>query len=302
MALINLLNKEFPKAYRALRCIQKTFWNNRIKKIIQSKTPPITDRAESDFNILQQYPKRPYEYSYTPEAVWQRAVQRSLRIQKILHEFKNKPSLKILEFGCGDGLTAGMINLLGHQVSLTDMEDWRDDKLKQILPFHLGKIEDGLPYKEEYFDFIYSYNTFEHVEDPQRVISEIKRILQPDGLLYLDFGPIYPSAWGLHAYRSLRMPYAQYLFSESFIIQKLDELGIYDLGKKRMELQPLNKWRVSDFLNLFKLNGLDVIDLERLEAFRYLHVVLRYPEAFQGRNLLLEDLVTENLRILLKSN
>ncbi len=39
-----------------------------------------------------------------------------------------------------------------------------------------------LPFKNNYFDLVISYETIEHVVDPLKILKEIKRVLKKDGL------------------------------------------------------------------------------------------------------------------------
>ncbi len=109
-----------------------------------------------------------------------------------------------------------LLSCYGHSVYLSDMEDWRAPQAQQ-LEFLQTEIEAGLIWPDEYFDFIYSYNTFEHLKDPKTALTELLRVTKRGGLIYLNFAPLYASAWGLHAYRTLKIPYIQFLFSEAFI-------------------------------------------------------------------------------------
>jgi hypothetical protein len=40
-------------------------------------------------------------------------------------------------------------------------------------------------------------------------------VLRPGGYLFLLFGPVYTSPYGLHAYRQIPVPYCQYLFTDA---------------------------------------------------------------------------------------
>tara|TARA_B110000091_G_C13757876_1_gene450720 strand:- start:813 stop:1496 length:684 start_codon:yes stop_codon:yes gene_type:complete len=51
-----------------------------------------------------------------------------------------------------------------------------------------------LPFKNDAFDYITSYEVLEHVRDPQLVIAEIHRILKSSGTCAISV----PMTWGLH--------------------------------------------------------------------------------------------------------
>jgi SAM-dependent methyltransferase len=52
----------------------------------------------------------------------------------------------------------------------------------------------ALPFKNESFDTILCTEVLEHVPEPSQLISEVRRILKPDGILLLTT----PQTWGLH--------------------------------------------------------------------------------------------------------
>ena len=80
----------------------------------------------------------------------------------------------------------------------------------------------GIPDKS--FDLVVSWSALEHIPDPQAVFLECLRILKPGGYLFLQFGPLYYSAWGYHHYTVLRCPYLHLLFPEHLIHQHAKKL------------------------------------------------------------------------------
>ena len=85
-------------------------------------------------------------------------------------------------------------------------------KPKEIIGLNMvvesGKISDNsqlvngdirkTEFPDNYFDYIYSLATFEHIFDLDKAMKEMHRILKPGGLLYAKFGPIWSSCWGHH--------------------------------------------------------------------------------------------------------
>jgi hypothetical protein len=97
------------------------------------------------------------------------------------------------------------------------------------------------------------------------------------------------------------MPYPQFLFSEAFIQRKLQQLGIWDLGKKRENLQPLNRWRLAQFEALWSDSMCEVMESRYFRASpQHTDLVLRYPESFRGLGLEYEDVTIQSLRVLLR--
>jgi SAM-dependent methyltransferase len=253
---------------------------------------------DSEFDKLQKiFPFLP-EYGYDEYSTWNRAAHRTIEILKLV-DIK-KMGCKILDAACGDGMLGVLFNSYGHSTILVDQEDWRDPRAKS-LPFFQQNIAHLDLLDSNQFDLVCSFNTFEHLIEPLACFNELLRLCKPGGYIFLEFGPLFNGPWGLHAYRTLKMPYPQYLFSEKLIENKLSMLGIYDLGVKKDKLQPLNKWRYADFVSLWNNNSaVEVINQIRLINDEYLDVILQYPCAFSGKNVDLIDLTTQGIKVILK--
>lgn len=287
-----------PKTRSKLKALQRKSWCRKIIPLLASAEPPTTTRAQKAFSELQKYSEAPAEYGYGKFDVWKRGVTRAESLMEMFG--LKKPVAEILEVGGGDGMTASELATYGHQVTMTDLEDWRDSRVDSRVSFVKGAIESGLQIRKNLYDLVYSYNTFEHVENPKHALNQMLEWSRPNGFIYLDFGPLFASPWGLHAYRSLHMPYPQYLFSEEFIQQRLFESGIRDLGQTRNSLQPLNRWSLTDFKKLAENSTGELVWWCTEETFRHLHVILEFPEAFSGRNLTFEDVTRTLIRMVLK--
>lgn len=299
----------FSLATLSRRCVRsaldtlRTYEVSGIRKVITeitcSESAPDTDACEDLFDQVQsEFP--PFDeagYAYDSLSLSRRGKRRASAVLGLTG--RKTPRLQILEAGCGDGLAGLMLSRLGHEVVLADIEDWRDQRSRS-LAFLLGRLESGLCTGSDRFDIVFSYNTFEHVEDPSLALRELLRVCRPQGLVFLEFGPLYASPWGLHAYRMLRMPYPQFLFSEAFIDLKLKEIGIRDLGRKQAALQPLNRWRLAQFTELWTGPGCQVLQLEVGTKCEFLQVVRRFPRCFTGRHLSFDDLTVSSIRVVLR--
>lgn len=289
--------KIVSNVWHGLNDIAKKKTLRRIDRILREKQSPDTRRAESHFSTLQaKYAPLP-EYGYDPISTWKRASWRANELLSL--PGLDAPGKKGLDIGTGDGMLGVTLNAFGHETTLLDQEDWRDPRARQ-LPFIKMDSCTHLPFPDGTFDFACSYNSFEHLAEPQAALREMVRVVRPGGYIHLDFGPVYSSPWGLHAYRSFRMPYPQFLFSDDFIHQMLEKMGIWDLGKKRTELQYLNKVKVREFDSIWN-DAQCVVVHRHIECQEYgLPLVLEYPEAFSGRDLTVEDLISDHIRITLK--
>jgi SAM-dependent methyltransferase len=246
--------------------------------------------------LQERYQPRP-DYGYDSFSIFKRACERALNV--IGQPGLGTPGLRGLDLGAGDGMLGVLLKTFGHEMILSDLEDWRVDAAKS-LPFVQADCCDILPIPDNAFDFVVSFNAFEHFPDPGRAMDELLRVTRAGGRMYFKFNPLYCSPWGLHAYRSLRMPYPQFLFSEGVIERKLRELGICDLGKMRTELQTLNRWKPEQFKSLWTRPDVEIISCCWDRDKAHLDLVLEYPECFGGRGLMLDDLVISGATVLLR--
>jgi len=77
--------------------------------------------------------------------------------------------------------------------------------------FSIGCGE-NLPYKDDTFDTIVSYDVFEHVQSLKRTITECKRVLKPGGMLFSVF-PSYYMPTESHLSLVTRTPCIQWFFN-----------------------------------------------------------------------------------------
>jgi SAM-dependent methyltransferase len=266
-------------------------------RILGRTSNPDTERSDLSFDTLQSsWAPRP-EYGYDPVSTWTRAARRSQTL--IALEGMGTLGKMILDVGAGDGMLGAALNAFGHSATLVDQEDWRHEAAKGV-HFEPADCCKALPFEGASFDLVCSFNSFEHFPTPETVFTEIVRVTKPGGWIHVDFNPLYTSPWGLHAYRALRMPYPQFLLSDAFLAEKLEEIGIWDLGKKRVELQFLNKWKVSQFDRLWNNPACSVVANHRTVDLSELRSVLEFPEAFQGRGLSMEDLTVSGMTVSLR--
>jgi SAM-dependent methyltransferase len=148
-------------------------------------------------------------------SVWFREHYRAVPSQ--INEFFESVGLtldgqQIADVGSGDGIVdLGLVHLarparlVGFDVRATDPAVLLArarvagvaDRLPEELSFR-SCTDLQLPAEDATFDRVVSWSTFEHVSDPVATASEIRRILRPDGVLFLQLYPFYHSAHGSH--------------------------------------------------------------------------------------------------------
>ncbi len=100
---------------------------------------------------------------------------------------------KVLELGCGNGLlwkeNADRIPV-GWQITLSDLSSGMLDAAWRNLvvtgrSFQFKEIDaQSIPYEDETFEAVLANHMLYHVPDRPKAITEIKRILKPDGRLF----------------------------------------------------------------------------------------------------------------------
>jgi 2-polyprenyl-6-hydroxyphenyl methylase/3-demethylubiquinone-9 3-methyltransferase len=142
-----------------------------------------------------------YEADDTPIALLRaEARQRNPWIaETIARELGPRPCA-ILDLGCGAGFLANHLAELGHRVTgLDPVEGNLDvargrDRAGQVV-YQLGDAR-ALPYPDRTFDVVCAMDLLEHVEDPDRVIAEVARVLAPSGLFFFHtFNRTWQARW-----------------------------------------------------------------------------------------------------------
>jgi SAM-dependent methyltransferase len=109
---------------------------------------------------------------------------------RILHElgYRIDAGIRILDFGCGSGETVLELRRLGFDAFGVDIKlDEETPFLRRIPPAETYRI----PFPDHEFDFIYSNQVFEHVQDHEVALSEIHRVLKRGGMSLHFFPPKY---------------------------------------------------------------------------------------------------------------
>lgn len=97
--------------------------------------------------------------------------------------FKMRPSQKILDFGCGRGEFSNGFAKCGLDVFAVDQTDCVSQHYPEIQFKPCDLIDEGFPFEDNTFDFVYSKSVIEHFYYPEKVMKEIYRVLKPGGVV-----------------------------------------------------------------------------------------------------------------------
>ena len=108
----------------------------------------------------------------------------------------NKTDLRILDVGCGPGGTSTAFSIFGTVMGV----DSSTAALKIALRRGLRVFKSTLltiPLKDKSFDLITALDVIEHIPEEKKVLTEINRILKPDGFVVITV-PAFQFLWSEH--------------------------------------------------------------------------------------------------------
>lgn len=129
---------------------------------------------------------------------WWTKGRQEIVLSLLLNITPSLTSLNILDVGCGTGITLnslqqiGCTNLQGVDDNITAIEYCNN----KTLPIQQANVY-KLPFGDGCFDVVLAMDVMEHVQDEQKALYEIKRVLKDDGLLLITV-PAFELLWSVH--------------------------------------------------------------------------------------------------------
>ncbi len=130
--------------------------------------------------------------------------------KKFLSNFsQNKNSVKVLDYGCGDGKYFDFFikyfdrkNIYGAEISKIRLERARKRGFQNLV---LIKEREGLPFPNDFFDFVNMDQVLEHIkcQEADFYLGELRRVLKKDGSIFIVV-PNYPIKRFYDFYHSIK--------------------------------------------------------------------------------------------------
>ncbi len=160
-------------------------------------------------------------------------VARRRIVFELISEFLNgnDKTLKMLDAGCGTGITLQHLGRFGQAFGVDSepiaLEFCRVRKERLLACSVLG----AMPFPNGFFDIVTCLDVIEHIDDDQRAISEIGRVIRPGGLLCLTV-PAFQFLWSDHDVinhhkRRYRRNRILELLGKNFTVQRISYYNTY---------------------------------------------------------------------------
>lgn len=255
------------------------------------KEPKWLSHSDLEF-LMQKYPIGKIQ-SYEPSALKKRAEERVSEMSKLM----NHSVIKTLELGCYDAMVSAELQKGGKEATAIDIRDWLADEAKEAGVKHYVMNCHQMEFNDNSFDFIFSYDSFEHFSNPELVLKEAHRVLKKGGYLYLSFGNCYHSAKALHINDIINIPYVHLLFNKETLNNYVNENNLHSIS-----YEFINNWTNKQFKVLWEnyKGKLQMIKYQEFLNLNNLEIISDYPSCFKSKTNDFNDLIVNDFKILFK--
>lgn len=188
---------------------------------------------------------------------------------------------EVLDFGCGEGITALGLALQHGPARVVGVDIMSDpERCLPVAKAELGlsalpenlelhRVKPGHLHSEnDEFDIIYSWSVFEHVD--MRVIDDVinllYRSLKPNGVVFIQIAPLYYSAEGSHLYDFIQEPWGHLLHQSNVYSDKL-------VAAEKVDSEDLRKALASTYMTL---NRITIYELEKRFENKNFKILRKY--------------------------
>jgi SAM-dependent methyltransferase len=214
---------------------------------------------------------------YDPAGLVERAADKVARLQRVVDLAAVGEAL---ELGCWDGMVGAALAERGVRVCGLDISTAGVDPRASSSGVRFLRSDAGaIALTDASMDLVYSFASFEHFPQPARCLAEIERVLRPGGHVFINFGPLYFSPYGRHAYRQIPVPFCHLLFEEPALHRWAADAGLPH------EWPYVNGWALERYRNLWK----SVSSRFSIRSYTEhstggvgVELIARYPQHFRG--------------------
>ena len=144
-----------------------------------------------------------------------------------------------------------------------------------------------MSFSDNSFDAAFSFNAFEHIDDPAQALHETWRVVRPGGKIHLSFAPVYNAPWGLHAFHEFGIPFIQHLWEEDVLRPLVTSKGLWYL----------NHWSLAQYRSLWTsvADRLQLLSYSEEHDYAGLELIEEFPSCFVKRSRDIAEFTTSKL-------
>lgn len=195
----------------------------------------------------------------------------------------------VLDFGCGYGeQSRALAEAYGCVVTGYDNNPRVLDEARKK-PAQRVRFVESLDAQQ--YDVVVSLNAMEHFSDPKSVLDQMARVVRPDGVLLVTFGPPWYAPFGSHMHFFCAVPWLNLLFPES-VVMKVRERFWQDGARRYEEVEGgLNRMSLRKFERLLRREDLRV-ERRNYTAVKRVNTLTRIP--------VIRELITNHVTVVLR--
>jgi SAM-dependent methyltransferase len=261
-----------------------------------AQATPIRYLEVQHLNALMRRGYRPPEVvRYDADGLLLRAQEKVDRISRAIPLGSVRDCL---ELGSWDGLVAALLAERGIAAYGLDLaSEGVDPRAVQAGVRFIRSDASAIALAGESIDLVFSFGSLEHFARPDRCLREVARVLRPGGHAYFDFGPLYCSPYGRHAYRQIPVPFCHLLFPEEALHTWADSSGLPH------NWPYVNGWTLERYRALWKslASEFETISYQEVRTGGVgAELVAKYPQQFRSRIADFDELLVAHVEIVLR--